>query len=121
MACVLLRSRVLPHALLLRTLTDAFREGDMTADEALQLAADEGLELIASYKGNSEYKGVTYQKRKANNPHPWNAQVWDYETGKVIRLGQFACAEAAALVYARHVAKHPPTRSGYKTPTRRER
>jgi len=74
-------------------------EPELTAEQAKAQARAEGLALVRA-DTDSGFKGVTRERG-------WfKAQA--REGGKGIRLGNFGTPEAAALVYARHVAAMPP-------------
>ena len=68
----------------------------MTRSEAVTAAAAEGLTLLPSKSGMG-FKGVT----KVGNSY--KASVCVPRTRQLRFLGSFACAEAAALCYARHL------------------
>ena len=72
-------------------------EPSMTAEEALAAAEREGLTLVKTGK-KGRFKGVSPDRRK------YSARVW--RNGTYVRLGSFATAEQAALVYARTPESH---------------
>ena len=73
----------------------------MSAEEALQLAEDEGLTLVTSRQGTTGYKGV-YHPSSSRSYHRFYAQYWDKSKRITVQLGGFVTKEEAALVYARH-------------------
>ena len=70
-----------------------------SAEEAVRQASAEGLELVRSARTNSGYKGVT-----AKPCGRLKAEVW--RGGRLVHLGDFGSAEAAALAYARGAREH---------------
>ena len=74
----------------------AVAAGSMTAAEACEAAASEGLTLVPANTA-SGFKGVTLKGGR------FAVHVW--EAGRVHRLGNFATAEQGALCYARRIGK----------------
>ena len=74
--------------------------GPLRAEEALRLAADEGLELEKTSRPSiTGYRGVVRQRNGL-----FGAQHFDTKTRKTVWLGMFETAEEAALTYARYNA-----------------
>ena len=73
---------------------------DMTAQEACQMAQEEGLTLVRT-TGAGGFKGVKYQPRQRVGSRRYEAQI--SEGGGTTWLGCYATAEEAALVFARRV------------------
>ena len=73
----------------------------LTAEEAVQQAAAEGLTLLRSECTSTGFKGVTFFSGRSKSSYkskPYQAQV--QRGGKTVHLGRFATAEEAALCYA---------------------
>ena len=74
--------------------------GPLTAEDALRLAADEGLELEKTSRPSiTGYRGVVRQRNGL-----FGAQHFDTKTRKTVWLGMLATAQEAALTYARYNA-----------------
>ena len=71
----------------------------MTAAEAEQKAADEGLTLLNSESNSTGYKGVALVADRRSTSTPYRAEV--RRRGKSVILGKFATKEEAALEFAR--------------------
>jgi len=73
----------------------------LTAEEAVQQAAAEGLTLLRSEHTSTGFKGVTFFSGRSKSSYkgkPYQAQV--RRGGKTVHLGRFATPEEAALCYA---------------------
>lgn len=70
----------------------------MPYEEALRLAAEEGLALVR-HKNTTGFKGVTLSHCSLRSPY----QAHSRHKGRKVHLGVFATAWEAALCYARHV------------------
>ena len=86
------------------------RQDEMSVEEVLQMAADEGIELIRASEGKgmgrglgstTGYRGVVYVS-KAYKSKPYRAQICVPNGGGTYFLGCFRTAEEAALCYARN-------------------
>ena len=72
----------------------------MTAEEAVERAAAEGLTLVRSSDNQSGFVGVRRNDTTAaRNGSRWQARLW--HGGAQRSLGTFGTAEEAALAYAR--------------------
>ena len=71
----------------------------LTAEEAVQQAAAEGLTLLRSESSSTGYKGVRVSFNGSCKSKPYTARVT--RGGRQVHLGIFATAEEAALCYAR--------------------
>jgi hypothetical protein len=81
-----------------------------TAEESLQLAADEGLTFEPASTTGSGYRGVYYSKATIKNSRrrPYVARLSRHlGLSKGKHLGSFSTAEQAALCYARAIAADP--------------
>ena len=78
-------------------------EGDtcLSAEEVEQLVREENLTLVRAQVGRTGFKYVTHESwklaRYPNWTKPWKAEIHK------LYLGNFACADAAALAVARHL------------------
>jgi hypothetical protein len=77
-------------------------ETPLCAEEALDLAAAEGLTLTRDQKNKSGFRLVHLVKSKEQRKRPYEA--WGMIDGAQIWLANFATAEEAALCVARHAA-----------------
>ena len=68
----------------------------MSSEDALALAAKEGLHLTVSGDTLSGYECVSYQPGGRAATKPYKAYVW--QSGKTVVLGRFASAEAKEAV-----------------------
>ena len=73
---------------------------DMTAEEAVATAAEEGIELIPAAGSKSGFRGVSLVDDKARK-HPFSVAI--SRNGILDHIGRFATAEEAALEYARAI------------------
>ena len=73
----------------------------MTAEEALRVANEDGLELIAAPCTKTGYKGVSRGGRSAKKPYQ--------AVRGSFSLGYYCTAEEAALAYARFVTEEQRT------------
>lgn len=80
----------------------------LTAEEAHQQAAAEGLKLLALPNTKSGWKNIAYHSKKKNFPYDAHIGAGEGHSGQrgdKIRLGTFATGEEAALCYARVIGR----------------
>ncbi len=75
------------------------KQKPMSPEEAIRVAAEEGLQLVKSEESSSGFKGVLY--RPSIKSKPYLVKKWKDQ--KHVLIGSFSTAEEGALCYARYL------------------